>query len=189
MKSSVAYTNSGGESRSAGARGIEVSAQVHSDAHHHFGERASSGITRRGGQSITALDVESGHPNGESRATMQNRIRHWREVRGLKQEQLAEAVGTSPQQISRLELSDRKLNDDWLRRLAVALNVRKADLIVERDGIEPSLREFAQDADEVRLLLSWRSLEDTEKGIFRRFLQSIRGAELDDLSGGESRGQ
>lgn len=58
-----------------------------------------------------------------------NRIKELREGQGLSQEQLAKRVGTSQPQIKRLETGDRRLTEDWMRRVAKALGVRPADLI------------------------------------------------------------
>lgn len=52
-----------------------------------------------------------------------NRIRELRKQRGWSASQLAEAVGTSYQQIYRLEHGERRLTLDWMQRLARALEV------------------------------------------------------------------
>lgn len=58
-----------------------------------------------------------------------NRIRQLREARGLSAEQLAVLIGTSAVQVRRLETGARKLTEDWMRRIAVALGVEPADLL------------------------------------------------------------
>jgi transcriptional regulator with XRE-family HTH domain len=58
-----------------------------------------------------------------------NRIREMRELRGLSQKKLADAVGTSQPQIDRLEKGDRGLDQDWMFRLAKALDCQPADLL------------------------------------------------------------
>lgn len=60
-----------------------------------------------------------------------NRIAELREAAGLTQEQLAERVGTSNVQISRLERGDRRLTVGWMRRIAPHLGVNPTDLITE----------------------------------------------------------
>lgn len=62
---------------------------------------------------------------------MQNRIKEIRESRGLTLQQLADAAGTTNQQIHHLESGKRKLTQDWMRRLADALQVESHDLIAE----------------------------------------------------------
>lgn len=58
-----------------------------------------------------------------------NRIKDLREARGLSTAALAVMVGTSQPQISRLEKGERKLTEDWMRRIAKALDVRPSDLL------------------------------------------------------------
>lgn len=55
------------------------------------------------------------------RTDFPNRIRELREARGLTLDQLAQAVGTTNQQVSHLELGKRELTVAWLRRLADVL--------------------------------------------------------------------
>ena len=70
----------------------------------------------------------------------QNRIRETRIRLGLTQAALAERVGASAQQISKLEKGERGLDLDWMRRLAVALRCRMVDLLPENDGTAPLQR-------------------------------------------------
>jgi transcriptional regulator with XRE-family HTH domain len=58
-----------------------------------------------------------------------NFLRAWREHRGMTQEELAEKVGTSANQISYLEHGERGLSAKWLRRLAPALNTTPGHLL------------------------------------------------------------
>lgn len=94
---------------------------------------------------------------------MQNRIKEWREKRGYTLEELAPLLRppTSPQQIHRLETSQRRLTDGWLRRLSAALNVSKADLLVD-DFVAPSFApgkgDLAKNDTERRLVSFWRDL-------------------------------
>jgi transcriptional regulator with XRE-family HTH domain len=60
---------------------------------------------------------------------MNNRIAELRQKKGLSQEDLAELVGTSGQQIGRLENGARKLTTEWMDKLAPALGVRRRDLL------------------------------------------------------------
>lgn len=60
---------------------------------------------------------------------MKNRLREFRKARGLTLEQVAEAVGTSHQQVQRLETGARRLTLEWLTRLAAAMEYEPADLI------------------------------------------------------------
>lgn len=62
---------------------------------------------------------------------MRNRIKELREKNGWTQGQLADAAGTSTPQIQRLESGTRKLTQDWMDRLAKALNAKTSDLLPE----------------------------------------------------------
>ena len=64
-----------------------------------------------------------------------NRIREFRAVRGLSMDKLAALVGTTGAQISRLENGDCRLTVEWMRRLAVALNISPADLIANTTAL------------------------------------------------------
>ena len=58
-----------------------------------------------------------------------NRIKELREARGLSAADLAEMVGTSQPQITRLERGVRRLTVEWMTRIARALDCRPMDLI------------------------------------------------------------
>jgi repressor LexA len=62
---------------------------------------------------------------------MGNRIRELRKRLGLKQHHLAEKTGLSIQQISRLELSQRKLSLQYIVQVAAALGVPQSELMPE----------------------------------------------------------
>jgi transcriptional regulator with XRE-family HTH domain len=58
-----------------------------------------------------------------------NRIQELRERKGWSQAELAKRVGTSQPQIDRLEKGTRRLTEDWMRRVAKALDVRATELL------------------------------------------------------------
>jgi transcriptional regulator with XRE-family HTH domain len=58
-----------------------------------------------------------------------NRIREHRAKKGLTLDDLAARVGTSNQQIQRLETGKRKLTADWLQRISAALDVEISSLL------------------------------------------------------------
>lgn len=58
-----------------------------------------------------------------------SKIAWYREERGWSRPQLARLMGTTPQQIERLEKGHRRLTEDWINRAAEALGVRPADLL------------------------------------------------------------
>ncbi len=60
---------------------------------------------------------------------MQNRIRHWRRVRGLSQEALGRRVGLGKPTISKLERGELRLRDVTIARLVDALGVPANELL------------------------------------------------------------
>ena len=76
---------------------------------------------------------------------MTNHIRFVRDRLGITRDQLAHRVGTSTSQITKLERGERKLTQEWMERLAEALDVPPVSLIsawtidvigrVEGDGV------------------------------------------------------
>lgn len=69
-----------------------------------------------------------------TRDTQPNRIRQWRNARGLTSAALAKAANTSKQTIWKLEHGQRRLTQDWLERLAPPLGLRPADLLPADDA-------------------------------------------------------
>ncbi|WP_417843004.1 XRE family transcriptional regulator [Thalassospira sp.] len=60
-----------------------------------------------------------------------NRIKEAREAAGMSQSELARKLGTTNQQISRLELGQRKLTIKWLIKIAEALNTTPSTIYRE----------------------------------------------------------
>ena len=103
---------------------------------------------------------------------MANRIKELREVRGLTLQQVADAAGTSLQQIQRLENGHRRLTDDWMRRIAPVLGVHPAALLLEFPSQKHS---FKEGIDDVLLLEWWHTLNLPEQmGWIARFSQETR---------------
>lgn len=73
-----------------------------------------------------------------------NNIERFREERGWKRPDLARRMGTSPQQVERLEKGQRGLTIDWIDKAADALGVTAAQIISPTGGdaklgLKPSL--------------------------------------------------
>jgi len=62
-----------------------------------------------------------------------SRLRFLRIERGWTLQELAEAAGTTPTQISRLETGKRRLTEEWIYKLAQALNVDPSRLITDNE--------------------------------------------------------
>jgi transcriptional regulator with XRE-family HTH domain len=104
---------------------------------------------------------------------MKNRIRELREERGLSQQQLAELLvpPTSKTQISKLELSQRRLSDAWLQRLGRALACHPAELF----GTLPSLS-----SREEAMLGIFRGLSEQDQDAFIRIGDALSKTEKTD---------
>ena len=75
---------------------------------------------------------------------MANRIREWRLKRGLSMQALAERVDTSRQQIHKLERGERRLTEDWMRRVASILDCAPADLLSAPSAVRTGAAGFAE---------------------------------------------
>ena len=60
-----------------------------------------------------------------------NRIAELRKGRNLSRQKMAEMVGTSVEQVRRLEVGERRLSDVWIERIAAALDIPPQELISE----------------------------------------------------------
>ena len=65
----------------------------------------------------------------ERRRPMENRIRHWRQQRGLSQQALGRMVGLAKPTISKLERGGLRLRDVTIAKLIAALGVSAEDLL------------------------------------------------------------
>jgi transcriptional regulator with XRE-family HTH domain len=63
-----------------------------------------------------------------------NRIREIRKAQGATLEQVAEKVGCSIPQVSDLERGEIQLTLHWMRKIATALAVEPADLLLREDN-------------------------------------------------------
>jgi len=66
---------------------------------------------------------------------MKNRIKELRRSQGLTLQRLADQIGTTPQQINRLERGDRRLTTEWMERVAAGLEVHPTELIADEADI------------------------------------------------------
>lgn len=112
---------------------------------------------------------------------MANRIKELREEIGLTQDQVAAAAGTTFQQIARLETGQRRLTDDWMRRIAPVLGVAPSALLSDES---PNVVQIAQEPkkvrlrpDEVLLVAFWRKLDVGEKRMIAAMARD-RGLEI-----------
>ncbi len=74
---------------------------------------------------------------------MQNRILELRKERRLTLAELADKIGSTPQQIGRLEKGERRLTTDWMEKIAIALDVPAEDLMSSSHGERVVIPEIA----------------------------------------------
>ena len=70
---------------------------------------------------------------------MKNRIKELRAAQGLTQKALAELVGTTKNQMVKLENGDRRLSDHWAQRIAPHLSAQPYELFMP-DGVSTPLK-------------------------------------------------
>jgi transcriptional regulator with XRE-family HTH domain len=75
--------------------------------------------------------------------SMQNRILELRKERGLTLADLAVKVGSTAQQIGRLEKGERRLTTDWMEKIALALDILPEDLMSPNHGERVVIPEIA----------------------------------------------
>jgi phage repressor protein C with HTH and peptisase S24 domain len=68
---------------------------------------------------------------------MSNRLKEYRDLAGLSMQALADRVGTTAPQISKLEKGERRLTLDWMTRLAAALGIAPQDLLPATPAARP----------------------------------------------------
>ena len=84
----------------------------------------------------------------------------------MTQKDVADATGTTANQISRLENGDRELTPKWLERLSKALNCSKGELLGE-----------APLSDDARAVLDmYEQLTDDQKNVIKSTLSAFLSA-------------
>lgn len=96
---------------------------------------------------------------------MKNRVAEIRKLRGLTQDKLAELVGITKQQIWNLEKGRRKLHQEWLIKIAKALNCNIEDLLDKSDAENIKYNdEFAfLSEEEKNLIRTFRKIKENEE--------------------------
>ena len=105
---------------------------------------------------------------------MPNSIRYYRDKAELSRDRLAAKVGTSTQQIEKLEKGQRRLTSAWMKKIAPVLKVSAADLMVERDesgALIDKPGKFVENPDELALLRFWGKLDQADRGFMLRMLE------------------
>ena len=88
-----------------------------------------------------------------------NRVQDLRRERGWSMEELARRANTTRQRIWAIEHGETRLNEDWLRKLASALDVAPIDLLPPQD------QGLALTPDEIALLKAIRTLPPERRAL------------------------
>jgi phage repressor protein C with HTH and peptisase S24 domain len=123
------------------------------------------------------------HQNG-ARGTMAsvNNIQLFREARGWSRPVLAQKMGTTPQQIERLEKGQRTLRQEWIDKAASAFEVDPAQIITPQEGELPAKSVPARREHSIEDLAAehgWVLIDeiDLSLGMGATFLDSDRAPE------------
>jgi transcriptional regulator with XRE-family HTH domain len=100
----------------------------------------------------------------EDRLMSKNYLREIRKMKHLTLQQLAEAVGTSNQQVSNHEAGKRKLTWQWLEKYAAALNCHPLEIMQGPGQTFPN-------AQEKELLDLFRQIPDGERARYIGYLE------------------
>lgn len=88
-------------------------------------------------------------------------VRHFRKLRGLTAQQLADAVGLTREQITNIETSIRGLTLENAKRIADVLEVHYTDII---DG--PAEHSVAKNETQRKILAALDGLSDREQALY-----------------------
>lgn len=121
---------------------------------------------------------------------MSNRIKKLRKRRGLSQQALAELVSTSRSQIVKLERGERRLTDQWMRRLAGPLHCSPSEIMDDTAiSLKPARVVGAVCAGDYREATEWPvddqySVGYYEDGFFpgiKRFALRVDGPSMNQI--------
>lgn len=74
-----------------------------------------------------------------------NRIAELRKAKGMTQDQLAEEIGTTINNLGKLERGARRLNQDWIDRISAALGCEPEELIKASPNFTPASGQRTED--------------------------------------------
>jgi transcriptional regulator with XRE-family HTH domain len=111
-----------------------------------------------------------------------NRIREIRLALGLTLDDIGDAIGTSGQQISRLERGQRRLTDDYLTRIAEVLGVPPTSILSQPEPdparvLDGTQKKVRLSEEEIALVRFWRLLDPSTKRMVATLARD-RGLEI-----------
>jgi len=89
-------------------------------------------------ESAQAVLYTKGAHTGHKKRMANNRIADLRKAKDWTQAQLAEAIGTTVNNLGKLERGARRLNQDWIDRISAALECEPDELIRKGNFTKPS---------------------------------------------------
>lgn len=101
-----------------------------------------------------------------------NRIRHFRDINNMNQEELADRLGTTKQTISRYERGQRKTDQDTLFKMADIFDVRIDDFFPAIEQDESPLEKISK--------LNKDDLSVEEMDFFRKLVEKTLSLEGED---------
>ncbi len=111
---------------------------------------------------------------------MENRIRHWRQARGLSQQALGRMVGLGKPTISKLERGGLRLRDVTIAKLVAALGVSAGELLGDyaSGAVEPQLgpgkAEPCRPSDREKIYFGFRAVDaDAKARLVRDVFSSV----------------
>lgn len=107
-----------------------------------------------------------------------NRIRELREAVGMTQVELARLANMTPPALQKVEVGSRKLDQQWLRRLAPHLGVTPAELLPDEDN------GWRLSAEEQAFIARFRAARQRDRDTFLRVSEAILpfGGEAEDVA-------
>jgi transcriptional regulator with XRE-family HTH domain len=119
-------------------------------------------------EAITAADTMA--PPAQPKKLRPNRIEELRQTAGLTMQQLAEMVGCTSSQISKLEKGSLQLSWEWQRKVADVLEVHPSELRNETSVI-------ARTPEEEEIINIYRGLSSHTQETFRTIVKALEKKE------------
>lgn len=104
----------------------------------------------------------AGWHNANMESEERNYLSAWRTFRGLTQEELADAVGTTKSVVSLLENEQRPLSSKWLRKFAAVLETQPGYIL----DLDPN-------EIDTELMQTWSKIDANDRKQAVRVLQSF----------------
>lgn len=101
------------------------------------------------------------------RDNLPNRVRYWREQRGLSLRSLAEIIGCGHATLAKIERGEIEFGQYWMERLGKVLEVTPADLLLpETGGLTPEERAMIQ---------TYREVPEANRRMIQSVMESQQG--------------